>query len=257
MFQALDAHTTKAILDNCLKGELMQGRTVILVSHHIQLLAPAASYIVALDNGDVLYAGDQAGFVAGGHMREIEADIKAEETPAVEKDEQDLIDAKADNKLLKIAEAEPNSETSSITEVGTEGGDTAVEGTASVDVKKKAPRKLVEDEVRQTGSIAWKTWKTYLNAQGAWLYWMLFIISVLVGATPPIWENYVLSRWSNSYTDPSNTIAPTTFLIVYAIVTSVGAIVSDFMSPAACALLIFLLSNRSAKFDSVSFISAQ
>src|SRR5260370_30746856 len=44
----------------------MRGRTVILVSHHVQLCAPGASYIVALENGHVLYKGDRQGFQSSG-----------------------------------------------------------------------------------------------------------------------------------------------------------------------------------------------
>ena len=47
----VDAHTAHHLYFECLKGDLMRGRTVILVSHHVQLCAPGASYIVALDNG--------------------------------------------------------------------------------------------------------------------------------------------------------------------------------------------------------------
>ena len=42
----------------------MRGRTVILVSHHVQLCAPGASYVVALDNSRVKFAGNQVEFQA-------------------------------------------------------------------------------------------------------------------------------------------------------------------------------------------------
>ena len=48
----------------------MRGRTVILVSHHVQLCAPGASYIVALDNGRLQFQGKQAEFQAKGATAE-------------------------------------------------------------------------------------------------------------------------------------------------------------------------------------------
>lgn len=42
----VDAHTAHHLFEKCIKGELMRGRTVILVSHHVQLCAPDAKYIV-------------------------------------------------------------------------------------------------------------------------------------------------------------------------------------------------------------------
>jgi hypothetical protein len=43
---AVDAHTALHIYDRCLKGPLLAGRTVVLISHHVQLCVPGASYIV-------------------------------------------------------------------------------------------------------------------------------------------------------------------------------------------------------------------
>lgn len=49
----------------------MRGRTVILVSHHVQLCAPGASYIVALDNGRVQFSGDRDAFKSSGVMAKL------------------------------------------------------------------------------------------------------------------------------------------------------------------------------------------
>ena len=55
---AVDAHTAHHLYYECLKGDLMRGRTVILVSHHVQLTAPGAAYVVSLENGLLQYAGE-------------------------------------------------------------------------------------------------------------------------------------------------------------------------------------------------------
>lgn len=50
VLSAVDAHTAHAIMENCLTGDIVKGRTILLVSHHTALVSPAAAYIVALEN---------------------------------------------------------------------------------------------------------------------------------------------------------------------------------------------------------------
>ncbi|KAJ2928554.1 hypothetical protein H1R20_g8546, partial [Candolleomyces eurysporus] len=71
VLSAVDAHTAHHLYHQCLKGDLMKGRTVILVSHHVQLCVGGASYIVALDNGRVLFEGGRDAFQASGIIRKL------------------------------------------------------------------------------------------------------------------------------------------------------------------------------------------
>jgi ABC-type multidrug transport system fused ATPase/permease subunit len=58
IFSALDAHVGKHIYDNALLGELAEGRTRILATHHVSLCLPRAEYAVCLStNGTLEYAG--------------------------------------------------------------------------------------------------------------------------------------------------------------------------------------------------------
>lgn len=49
---AVDAHTARHLVDKCLRGPLMQGRTVVLVTHHVQLCLPASSLLVCMVGGE-------------------------------------------------------------------------------------------------------------------------------------------------------------------------------------------------------------
>ena len=52
---ALDVHTAKFIAKEALSGDLVQGRTVLLVTHNIALTAGIADYVVMLGrNGRVV-----------------------------------------------------------------------------------------------------------------------------------------------------------------------------------------------------------
>lgn len=56
VLSAVDAHTAQYIVDECFRGELVRGRTVILVSHHVDLCLPAVDFVLALDNGQITQA---------------------------------------------------------------------------------------------------------------------------------------------------------------------------------------------------------
>ncbi|KAF9526532.1 multidrug resistance-associated ABC transporter [Crepidotus variabilis] len=48
IFAALDVHTAAWIIDNCLKGGLVQGRTVLLITHNVALASPIADFIISI-----------------------------------------------------------------------------------------------------------------------------------------------------------------------------------------------------------------
>jgi hypothetical protein len=212
-------------MKNCFQGPLMENRTVILVSHHVQLVSPAASYIVALDNGDVTYAGDRAGFIAGGFMEDMDPENEADQ-PALEHDRKENFDIKATNRHLLLGgeASEPASETTSLAESLTVINEEEEKKETSTPVERRVPRKLVEEERRATGRISWPVWKSYFQSQGGLVYWLCFVLAVLVGATPPIWENGWLSRWSSSYGNPRDNHSATYWVVGYAILTLVGVL---------------------------------
>jgi ABC-type glutathione transport system ATPase component len=151
----------------------MQGRTVILVSHHVQLCAPGASYIAALDNGRVLFEGSKEDFYSSGIMKTLvqssgETDDKEEK--ALEKEVETVL----------AEEVEPQSETSSTI---------ASSAPASVKIDRKPARKLVEEEKRAVGRIGLAVWETYIRACGNVWYWLLFIFFLVIASASPVLEN--------------------------------------------------------------------
>ncbi len=181
VLSAVDAHTAHAIMENCLQGPMVQGRTTLMVSHHTTLVSPAAAYIVALENvsriqtenraltgrqGDVKFAGTRSEFVAGGLMAELDAeDLGAKPTESEKKKEtivEETAMKPANKSLVNLTGAvnpEPESETSSI---APEDEDTLANSDADLK-KSRAPRKLIEDEKRAKGRIAWPVWRTYFT----------------------------------------------------------------------------------------------
>ncbi|KAJ3921365.1 hypothetical protein F5877DRAFT_65024 [Lentinula edodes] len=55
---ALDVHTSKWIVNECLSGDLLQDRTVIMVSHNVALLSPLVQCYVTMKDGIATHSND-------------------------------------------------------------------------------------------------------------------------------------------------------------------------------------------------------
>jgi hypothetical protein len=165
----------------------MRGRTVILVSHHVQLCAPGASYIVALENGRILYKGDRHGFQSSGVINRL-AHSGVVESTGREETEAVARDAKEEFLLVDKDDSGSSSTNTEVpTEDGSIGGVSPVN--ATVERAKKGPRKLVEDETRAVGRVGRPVWETYIKACGGVPYWLIFGALFLLAAVSPVAEN--------------------------------------------------------------------
>ena len=158
----------------------MQGRTIILVSHHVQLCAPGASYITALDNGRVKYEGSKEGFYNSGIMKTLVQSTSSEFSGEMD-DREGKVTSENDKESVLAGEVDPPwSETNS----------TVVPSTApSIKAIKKPARKLVEEEKRAVGRIGRDIWETYIRACGNVWYWLLFIAFLIIASASPVLEN--------------------------------------------------------------------
>lgn len=158
----------------------MRGRTIILVSHHVQLCAPGASYIVTLENGRVAFQGDRDAFQSSGVLNTLiqsgAADASDEHEETAIADVEELITEKDPSD----DSGGPSSETTST--VAASEPETKPE-------KRKPPRKLIEEEKRAVGHINKDIWMAYINACGGWWYWILFGVALLLAALSPVAEN--------------------------------------------------------------------
>ena len=105
----------------------------ILVTHHVELVLPGAYYLVRMLDGRI----DTQGTVKDLRARGVLDDITHDEAVEVHKEEQAVAAAEKENED-EVDEGKP--------------------------VDKKKPRKLIEEEHRETGSVKWKIYKTYLKA---------------------------------------------------------------------------------------------
>ncbi|KAF8178248.1 multidrug resistance-associated ABC transporter [Pholiota molesta] len=211
VLSAVDAHTAHHLYHECLRGDLMKGRTVILVSHHVQLCAADAAYVVALDNGRVQFEGSKEDFYNSGAAATLVQTGQAEEEKT-DKEEKEALEA-AEEKILSPS-AVPESETSS----------TVASKPASVKLEKKPARKLVEEEKRAVGRISRDIWETYIWACGSGWYWAVFIFVLIVASASPVLENGWLRYWSNSALNGGGR-TPGFYISLYAVITTIGLII--------------------------------
>jgi ABC-type multidrug transport system ATPase subunit len=185
---SVDAHTAHHLYFECLKGDLMRGRTVILVSHHVQLCAPGASYIVALEYGRVLYKGDLHDFQSSGVMNSLAQSGTIE---SIGRDETEAVPDQTIEEELHDETDEGGGHSPSSGEATSEDNfsGTVTPLNAILKPDKKSPRKLVEEETRAVGRIDRTVWETYVKACGGVSYWIIFVVFFLLAGATPVAED--------------------------------------------------------------------
>ncbi|KAF9788298.1 multidrug resistance-associated ABC transporter [Thelephora terrestris] len=212
VLSAVDAHTADHLYNECLRGELMEGRTVILVSHHVQLCAPGANHVIVLDNGRVQFQGDREGFYASGIINGL---VQSGAVARPEEDEAKIADTEALVEAILVAPSETSSTIAPSTTVADSKPD-----------KKKAPRKLVEEEKRAVGRIGKDVWLAYTRAAGGRWYWIFFFASLVLAAIGPIAEKGWITRWSGATLRDEAPKSPMWYISIYAAITGANVVIS-------------------------------
>ncbi|KAJ7480081.1 hypothetical protein B0H11DRAFT_2422933 [Mycena galericulata] len=170
---AVDSHTSRILYEKCLRGPLLANRTVVLVTHHVELVLPGAHYLVRMLDGRIDTQGTVKELRAQGVLDDIAHDA------AVEVQKVELVVS---------------------VEVPTDEADTQ----DAEEIRK--PRKLVEDEHREQGGVKWKIYKTYLKASSYWIWAFLAFIVVLVQVLS-VGEKLWIKTWSEAYKEKQNASA--------------------------------------------------
>ncbi|EIW78586.1 P-loop containing nucleoside triphosphate hydrolase protein [Coniophora puteana RWD-64-598 SS2] len=162
---ALDTHTAKWVVNECLGGDLVNGRTVILVTHNIALAGMIAHFVVSL--------GPDGRIVSRGTMDDAIAvnDAVADDmTKGVERiaNEDEVVDDRAEE----------------------------------VTIGNKADGKLIVAEEIVKGHMSWAAFKLFLTSLGGqypFLFWTLFI--TFMGATEACnaAQPWFLGKWTAQY----------------------------------------------------------
>lgn len=176
VLSAVDAHVGRSMVENALTGELAEGRTRILATHHADLCQPKASYLVCLHEGKVASA---------------EA-LTPTDTP--------VVPSSSGSKRSSVHEASESQTMVDSVEGQLSSEDTTIAQSEDPSDSKKT--KVDEDaEKREKGRVKWRVYQTYLQAGKAPLLWMLCVLFVLTFGAASIARVYSFK----ALTDDSST----------------------------------------------------
>ncbi|KAF8601971.1 P-loop containing nucleoside triphosphate hydrolase protein [Ceratobasidium sp. AG-I] len=160
VLSAVDSHTAEHLVQRCLRGPLLKGRTVVLVTHHVDLVLPFASWVVKLHEGRVDAQGTVETLRESGSL----ASSREGRTDEKEQDESTI-------------------ESTSATEKKGDGA---------------AARKLVEEEGKSTGNVKTQVYHTYLSAASYWLFG-LWVLLMALGQASELGQKFWIKHWGESY----------------------------------------------------------
>ncbi|KAL0950639.1 hypothetical protein HGRIS_007427 [Hohenbuehelia grisea] len=168
---ALDVHTAKWIVEKCFSGDLIEGRTVILVTHNVAMASPVADFVVTLGtDGRVVSSGSVSEALAKNKSfaKEVEQSEKA-----ADKAEELIDDAQ-------------------VTEAGAEAK------------SKPADGKLIVEEEIEEGHVGWPALKMYFSGLGGshtLLFFVVYIGGCVFTQFVISFQTWFLGHWAAQYDD--------------------------------------------------------
>jgi ABC-type multidrug transport system fused ATPase/permease subunit len=159
-------HTAQHLVSECLASDLVHGRTVILVTHHISLCLPKVSYLVELVQGKV---------VRQGSIQELQ---------------------KLD--LLRTVVEQENDPITHEDFPRTQGNGNGLNKSTSQSLGNQANGRLIEAESRAEGRVSLRTYITYIRAAGLFS-WVLTVTLMLLIRFINIGNQVFLARWGEAY----------------------------------------------------------
>ncbi|TDL29986.1 P-loop containing nucleoside triphosphate hydrolase protein [Rickenella mellea] len=158
---ALDVHTSRWIVDKCFQGDLVQGRTVLLVTHNVAMANPVADFVVSMcRDGRIASRGTVEDAFAKSTRLVKET---AQENEAIEKAEEDMDANKPDDKV-KIGDG-----------------------------------KLTVAEEIAEGHVGWNALRLYLFNLGGSLFWLMFAGGVTLCNFCGTVQTWWLGYWASQY----------------------------------------------------------
>lgn len=160
---ALDVHTAKWIANKALQGDLVKGRTILLVTHNIALTAGIAKHVVVL--------GRQGKVSAQGPVSDVlkkDSRLRAQVEKEREEVEEDI-----ETKLDEDTEGKGDAKTSA--------------------------GKLIVAEEKAMGRVEMAAIMLYVGGVGGPLIWTLILGTRWVGALMMIFQVWFVGYWSNQY----------------------------------------------------------
>ncbi|TDL23375.1 hypothetical protein BD410DRAFT_820769 [Rickenella mellea] len=175
---ALDVHTARWVVNKCLQGDIIRGRTVLLVTHNVAIIEQHADFVVTVTSD---------GRVAGQETS-MNAIFK------------EIVGGKVDGK---------NDTTSVVLEE-------VVHTKAATSNRETSSGKLIVAEEVAEGRISWKAVKLYLYSLGGPWLWLVFIGGLLICDLAITMQTWWLGHWASQYDiKPPGEVNAPRYLTIY------------------------------------------
>ncbi|CAE7780183.1 Abcc1 [Symbiodinium pilosum] len=174
VLSALDSHVASHICSKLLRGPLLAGKTVVLVTHSPKAV-PLASRVVCLESKKVSFNGSYEDFKGSGAMSE--EVVHDDENESEEKEEKDETKEKTVAKDTKESKAESN-----------------------VAKKDSSPKKAAAPthEERRSGAVSWQVYGAYAKACGGLPSVGTFLLAVAISEGSRNFSDGWLAHWSGT-----------------------------------------------------------
>ncbi|KAF8515057.1 hypothetical protein BU17DRAFT_76921 [Hysterangium stoloniferum] len=178
---ALDVHTSRFIVDECLQGDLLRGRTILLVTHNVAMVTPIADFVVSLGNNGTI--------ASRGSVNE---------------------SLKKNGTLLREAVESM--------EIADKAAET-VDSTATANQIPRAGAKLVVEEEIAVGHVSWRPLKLYLSNLGNARFWIAWILGLVFSEVCNTVGTWFLGYWAAQYEQqPASGVPVAYYLSLYALI---------------------------------------
>ncbi|KAI0793789.1 P-loop containing nucleoside triphosphate hydrolase protein [Fomes fomentarius] len=191
---ALDVQTSRWIVDKCLSGDLLRGKTVILVTHNVALVSPIADFVVDMgSDGRILSTGSLS--------------------TALARDSALLAEVKDEQQELAKADQEVDSEK------------------PEDEAAKQSSGKLVVAEELAMGNLGWKAMALYLGnmSKRPLVFWAIYVVFFLLRQGIGNVQVWYLGYWAAQYeTHSPEEVNVFHYLGVYTLTVFLGMAFSAF-----------------------------
>ncbi|WVQ80023.1 hypothetical protein IAT38_002124 [Cryptococcus sp. DSM 104549] len=200
VLSAVDAQTARHLYNHVLQGPLTKGRTVILVTHQVNLVAQAAEMVVMLDNGVATAVGSPSELTASGalELHEDDSDKDSGSGSGRSETEHDTPStstlAETEPEPIIEEQLDPPAEEELALQRKKVDADKAAETTEEV----KLAKQLVAAETQGQGMVDARTYLLYFTSMGKWFFW-LFVLATFFGSQfLQVANNAWIKEWANA-----------------------------------------------------------
>ncbi|KAG2023135.1 ATP-binding cassette transporter [Coprinopsis cinerea AmutBmut pab1-1] len=187
---ALDVHTSKWIVEKCFAGDLVKGRTMILVTHNVALASSVAEFAVSL--------GGDGKVLAQGPISEV---VKHDKRLIKQVNEEERILHKSEEEIDPKGKAPPDS----------------------------ADGKLIVEEEVEEGHVSWSAVKMFFSAMGGvkrpQMFFILYMTGIVLCEVVSVAQTWWLGYWASQYSiHPPSEVPVSWYLGFYGALLLVGSI---------------------------------